>query len=127
MDKVLQILIVFGLVILVIYRFIRGKTPPFVPFDFVMRARPPLSVEVEQRLIPGEGAGGEGYELETEEYLFSYRATGSLTIYRRLTQGRTRQLQELAVPLNCSAMAIDPVESKLYFEADGYIFVYGQV
>ena len=126
MDKVFQILIVFGLVMLLIYRFIRGKAPQYLPFDFIMRLRPPLDAEVEQRLIAGEGVE-EGYELATEELFFSYRVTGSLTIYRRMAQGRNRQVQVMAAPLNCTAMAIDPAENKLYFEADSYIFVYGQV
>lgn len=123
MDKVLQILVVFGLILLVIYRFIRGREPSYRPYEFVARLRPPLSPEVQQRLVTAEA--GEGYQLEMDTLLFYYRAEGSLTIYRRRQQGRGRQVQELAVPVDCTAMAMDPVENKLYFEADGYLFVYG--
>lgn len=125
MDKVLQILIVFGLVILLIQRFIKGKVAPYIPYDFIMRLRPPLSVEVERRLIPADPVDGDGFEITRGELLFYYQATGSLTIYRRRPQRRNKELQELAVPVDCTAMAMDPTENKIYFEAGGYIFVYG--
>ena len=125
MDKVLQILLVFGLVTLLIHRFIRGKGPQYLPYDFLVRLRPPLAVGVEQRLHIAEPVEGEGFELEKDDLLFSYRLTGSLTIYRRRQQGGKREMQELAVPVDCTAMAIDPTNNKLYFEAGGYWFVYG--
>lgn len=127
MDKVFQILIVFGLVILVIQRFIKGKVAQYIPYDFIIRLRPPLSAEVEGRLIAAERVDedGVGFEMGRGDLLFYYRATGSLTIYRRRPQGRNKELQEIAVPVDCSAMAMDPLENKLYFEAGGYWFVYG--
>ncbi|HVS94827.1 MAG TPA: hypothetical protein VHE54_00020 [Puia sp.] len=125
MDKVFQILIVFGLVTLLIHRFIRGKGPQYLPYDFLVRLRPPLSAAVEQRLDPADPVDAEGFELEKDDLLFSYRMTGSLTIFRRRPQGGKREMQELAVPIDCTAMAIDPTTDKLYFEAGGYWFVYG--
>jgi hypothetical protein len=125
MDKVIQILIVFGLVVLLIYRFIRGKGPHYLPYDFILRLRGPLGAEVEARLIVADRVDGEGFEASRDELLFCYRSTGSLTIYRRNQEGGARQMQELAVPADCAAMAVDPVENKIYFEAGGYWFVYG--
>jgi len=124
MDKVFQILIVFGLVTLFIYRFIRGREQSYRPYEFILRLRAPLAVEVEQRLIIA--AAEEGFRLETEHLLFHYRPEGSLTIYRRRPQGRDREVQEMAVPVECTAMGIDPVEGRLYLAADGYVYVYGQ-
>lgn len=121
MDKVLQILVVFGLVMLVIYRFIRGREPLYRPYEFLARLRPPLQAEVEQRMVLAEG-----YGLETDTMYFEYRAEGSLTIYRRRPQGRNKEVQEIAVPVDCTSIAMDPLENKLYFEAGGYWFVYGQ-
>jgi hypothetical protein len=56
--------------------------------------------------------------------VFCYSAVGRLTIFR---QAPLRQLQELAVPLDCTAIAFDPGDERLYFEAGGYLFVYGPV
>jgi hypothetical protein len=147
MDKVFQILIVFGLVILLIQRFIKGKVAQYIPYDFIIRLRPPLSAEVEGRMIAAERVDVEGvigdkadeervvgdetdvvgFEMVRDDLLFYYRATGSLTIYRRSRQGRNKELQEIAVPVDCSTMAMDPLENRLYFEAGGYWFVYGMV
>ncbi|HXB95584.1 MAG TPA: hypothetical protein VNU70_10510 [Puia sp.] len=124
MEKVFQILAVFAVMMLVIYRFIRGRGHSYRPYEFVVRLRPPLPAEVEQRLIVAEH--GEGCRLEMEDFVFCYRAEGSLTIYRRQQQGRDRQVQELAVPLDCTAVAMDPIDKRLYFEAGGYWFIYGQ-
>ena len=121
MDKIFQIVIVFGLILLFVYRMIRGREPSFRPYEFIIRLRAPLPAEVEQRVLPAEDN-----RLEKDDLLFDYRAEGSLTIYRQRKQGRNKQLQELAVPIDCTAMAIDPIENRLYFEAGGYWFVYGQ-
>jgi hypothetical protein len=34
-------------------------------------------------------------------------------------------MQWLSAPLNCTGMALDPLDGKLYLEAGGYLFVYG--
>lgn len=125
MDRIFQILIVFGLMVLLMYRFIR-REPRWQPYDFRVRLRPPLAEEVETRLIAAISTNGEGYWLELDNLLFIYQAEGSLTIFRRNPQGKVRQVQELAVPVNCTGMAMDPQDNELYFETGGYCFVYGQ-
>ncbi|HEV9037516.1 MAG TPA: hypothetical protein VGQ51_12870 [Puia sp.] len=121
MDKVLQILIVFGLILLFVYRMIRGREQIYRPYEFIIRLRAPLPAEVELRMVLAEDN-----RLETDTLFFDYEVEGRLTIYRRRQQARGRQVQELAVPVDCTAVAMDPVENKLYFEAGGYWFVYGQ-
>jgi hypothetical protein len=54
-----------------------------------------------------------------------YRLDGKLTINRRMAGGRNRELQELAVPMDCTGIAWDPEEQKIYLEEDGDFFVYG--
>ena len=124
MDKIFQILVVFALMILLIYRFIRRESR-YRPYDFRVRLRPPLPLEVEERLIAAHLVDGEGYELEMGNLFFIYKAEGSLVIFRRNQQGKTRQVQELAVAVDCTAMAMDPQDHQLYLEAGGYWFVYG--
>jgi len=50
---------------------------------------------------------------------------GRLTIYRRLAGGVKRELQELSVPLDCSAMWWSPQDRKIFLEEEGEWFVYG--
>jgi hypothetical protein len=128
MDKIFQILAVFALIMLLVSRSIRGREPRYNPFDFIRRFQPPLPAEVEARLKPATpGAAGE---LEADMFVideglaFCYSAVGRLVIYRWERQ-KYRQKQELAVPLDCVAMAFDPIDGKLYFESGGYIFQYG--
>ena len=138
MEKIIRIVIVFALLMLVVNRFIRGREPRYRPYDYLTRRKPPLPVVVEQRLIaavfgPLEGMGDHPAVLQADallvdavnQLLFCYSAAGSLTILRQQAQGHYREMQSLAVPLNCTGMALDPEESKLYFEAEGYLFVYG--
>jgi hypothetical protein len=146
MEKVLQIIAVFGLLMFIINRFIRGREPRYRQYDYLTRLRPPLAPEVQQRLISAvvrEGMFGVGKEAvfgegkegvpgqvdawifdETRQLLFCYSAAGSLTIYRRKEEGAFKEMQSLAAPLNSSAMALDPGDGRLYLEAAGYLFVY---
>ena len=150
MEKIFQILAVFGLLMLIVRRFIKGREPRFHPYDFINRIKPPLAPEIAERLVPAvfrpaeeaevpmhDGGGFESggrYPVEggVDAYLlyaagglvFCYSAVGRLTIFR---QAPLRQLQELAVPLDCTAIAFDPGDERLYFEAGGYLFVYGPI
>ena len=53
MEKVLQILAVFALLMLFIWRSIRGREDRFRRFSFLGRVRSPLSEGVRQRLVEG--------------------------------------------------------------------------
>src|SRR5580658_9753594 len=99
MDRVLQILAVFVLLMLLISRSIRGREERFRRFSYLARVRPPLAAEVMERLIAGVfGAGGEahGVALEADAFLWDedrrmlllYRLDGKLTINRRMAGGR---------------------------------------
>ena len=124
MEKVLQILAVFVLLALVIHRFIRGREPAYQPFDYLTRLKPPLAAAISDRLLQAVMGSAEGDVILTDEARqleFLYSGAGSLTIY-----WRTKEMQWLAAPLNCTAMGIDPEEGKLYLEAEGYWFVYGR-
>ena len=124
MEKILQILAVFVLLALVIHRFIRGREPVYQPFDYLARLKPPLAAEISGRLlraIIGDGEGDVVLADEARQLEFLYSAAGSLTIY-----WRTKERQWLAAPLNCTSMAIDTEDGRLYLEAEGYWFVYGR-
>jgi len=145
MEKVLQILIVFVLLMVVVSRFFREREPRFRPYDYLNRLKPPLPAGVEERLIAavfGAEEGRESYGVEGDgaegradaflsdvdsRLLFCYSVVGRLVIYRRLLQGGYKQVQELAAPLDCTGMALDPEDGRLYFEVSGYLFVYGAV
>jgi len=123
MEKVLQILAVFVLLALVIHRVIKGREPVYRPYDYLTRLRSPPGMEVSQRMVMAvfEGEPGDAVLTdETRQLDFAYHADGSLTIY-----WRKKEMQWLAAPLNCTAMALDPVDGRLYLEAGGYLFVYG--
>jgi hypothetical protein len=135
MDKIFQILAVFVMLMFVISRFIKGREPRYEPYNYIKRMKPPLPEPVAERLITAVAGGPDGLEVGLAEgrvdlfvadegLLFCYSAEGRLTIYRR-EGDRYRQKQELPVPLDCAAMALDHTEGKLYFEAGGFIFVYG--
>jgi hypothetical protein len=139
MDKVLQILAVFALLMLLIWRSIRGREDRFRRFSYMARVRPPLPEEVRQRLVVGIfGQAGVretfGVTNEAEAFLWDeesrmlllYWRDGKLTIYRRMGGGRNRELQELAVPMDCTGMGWDAVERRIYLEEDGDWFVYGE-
>jgi hypothetical protein len=139
MEKVLQILVVFGLLMLVVSWFYREREPGFRPYDYLRRVRPPLPVGVEERLIAAVFGVEEGREMgpgvevdadaflsdEARRLLFCYSVAGRLVIYRQRSKGGYKQVQELAAPLDCTAMALDPEDGRLYFEVSGYLFVYG--
>jgi hypothetical protein len=138
MEKIFQILVVFTLLMLVIARFMRGPGSRYRSYDYQTRRKPPLPEETVQRLVPAAVWSEEdrrSYAVEGEvdiflfdevnRLLFCYRAAGSLTIFRQLAPHTYREMQLLAVPLDCIGMALDPQDSKLYFEAGGYLFVYG--
>jgi len=131
MDKIFQILAVFALIMLLVSRFIRGREPRYRPYDFIRRFKPPLPPEVEARLsvaVPGppDGLaagvveGNVDMHIADEGLIFCYSPEGRLTILRNW-----KVRQELPVPLDCIAMALDPADGKLYFEAGGFLFVYG--
>ena len=139
MDKVLQILAVFALLMLLIWRSIRGREDRFRRFSYMARVRPPLSEEVRQRLVVGVfgqagvreafGVGNEAeaflWDEETRMLLLYWR-DGKLVIYRRMGGGRNREMQELAVPMDCTGMGWDPEERRIYLEEDGDWFAYGE-
>jgi hypothetical protein len=137
MEKIFQILAVFALMMLVVRRFIKGREPRFHPYDYVSRIKPPLPPVVAERLVsavfvlpddrgryPVEGGLDAFLLYPAGGLVFCYSAVGRLTIFR---QAPLRQLQELAVPLDCSAIAFDPGNERLYFEAGDALFVYGPV
>ena len=127
MEKILQIVAVFVVMALVIHRFIRGKEPAYRPYNYLTRLKPPVAAEVGQRLVAAVFDEGVDAFLvdETRQLSFTYGATGSLTIHRRRAEGQLKEMQWLAAPLNCTGMALDPQEGRLYLEAEGYLFVYG--
>jgi hypothetical protein len=148
MEKVLQILAVFALLMLLVWRSIRGREERFSRFSYLARVRPPLSEEVRRRLVHGLfGPDGSreafgvpdgsreafGVPDDAEAFLWDeesrmlllYWRDGKLMIYRRMAGGRSRELQELAVPMDCSGIAWDPEERRIYLEEDGDFFVYG--
>jgi hypothetical protein len=134
MEKVLQILAVFGLLMFVIWRSIR-KEERFRRFSYLSKLRPPLMEEIRQRLVMGvfesEGKPSgvpvdvDGYLIDEESGLILfYRMDGKLTVNRRFGGG-LRELQEMAVPMDCTGMAWDAQEKKIYLEEGGDFFVYG--
>lgn len=131
----MQILAVAGLLMLLIWRGIRGRDEQFRRFSYLARVRPPLEAEVTERLVNGVfGAEAYGMPVDTDAFLLDedsrmlllYRLDGKLTINRRMAGGRNRELQELAVPMDCTGLAWDPQERKIYLEEDGDWFVYGE-
>lgn len=138
MDKIFRIGVVSLLLLLLIARFIRGRGKPYRPYDYLVRLKPPLREEVAERLKTAHTGSPEELDEqlveggvdaflydEDSELLFCYSAAGRLTILRRSDKGRYRQMQEISVPLDCSGLALDPQDGKLYFEAGGYWLVYG--
>ena len=128
MEKILQIIAVFVLMMIIIHRFIRGRDPRYRPYNYLTRLKPPLAAEVGHRLMTAvlEAGQAEAFIIdEARQLLFSYSAIGSLTIHRRKEDHGYKEMQWLAAPLNCTGMALDPEEGKLYLEAEGYLFVYG--
>ena len=123
MEKVLQILAVFVLMMLIIWRSVRRREERFRRFSYLGRVRPPLPEEVEKRLIKGVD---DLLWDEDSRLLLSYRAEGKLQIYRRAASGRERLLQELAVPMDCTSLGWDRLERKIYLEEEGDWFVYGE-
>ncbi len=151
MEKIFRILVVFVLLMVIIYRFIRGREPAYRSYGYLTRRKPPLPEVIEQRLIPavfrasggspadgslvGSGAGSSEYPVggdadaflfdEAANILFCYSSKGSLTIFRRRAEETYKEMQWFAAPLNCTGLALDPLESRLYFEVEGSLFVYG--
>ncbi len=120
---------------LLIWRGIRERDEQFRRFSYLARVRPPLEAEVTERLVNGVfGAEAYGIPVDTDAFLLDedsrmlllYRLDGKLTINRRMAGGRNRELQELAVPMDCTGLAWDPQERKIYLEEDGDWFVYGE-
>jgi hypothetical protein len=123
LEKILQILAVFVLLALVIHRMIKGRESQYQPYNYLTRLRAPLAAEVGQRLVTAlfEAETADAVLAdEVRQLVFSYHATGSLTIY-----WREKEMQWLAAPLNCTGMALDPMDGRLYLEAEGSFFVYG--
>jgi len=139
MERVLQILAVAGLLMFVIWRGIRGREERFRRFSYLGRARPPLADEVRQRMVlgvigPAVEREAYGVPLGADAFLADedgrmvlvYWKDGKLTINRRMEGGRNRELQELAVPLDCTGLGWDPLERRIYLEEGGDWFVYGE-
>lgn len=131
MERIFQIVAVFILLTLFIHRWVKGREVRYRPYDFIRRMRPPLPDDVEERLLAAVPGAPEGLTegrvdmfIAHDELVFCYDAEGRLTIYGQ-DGDRYRQRQELPVPLDCIAMALDPAEEKLYLEASGFIFIYG--
>jgi hypothetical protein len=136
MEKILQILAVFALLMLVVTRFIREREEKFRRFGFLGRLRGGLQGDgelIEGVFGPAEERGRLGVPDGTDAFLFDegsrllfcYTVEGRLTIYRRLAGGVKRELQELSVPLDCSAMWWNPQDRKIFLEEGGEWFVYG--
>jgi len=134
MEKIFRILVVFVLLMVIISRFIRGREPAYRSYGYLTRRKPPLPAAIEQRLIPAVfgspeypvGGDADAFLFDAaSDLLFCYSSKGSLTIFRRRAEDTYKEMQWLAVPLNCTALALDPQESRLYFEAEGSLFVYG--
>ena len=134
MEKIFRILVVFVLLMVIVSRFIRGKEPAYRSYGYIKRGKPPLPAATEQRLIPAvfglsEYPGGGDADAflfdAASNLLFCYSSKGSMTIFRRRAEETYKEMQWLAVPLNCTGLALDPVESRLYFEVEGSLFVYG--
>jgi hypothetical protein len=139
MEKVLQILAVFVLMMLIIWRSVRRREERFRRFSYLGRMRPPLPEEVRIRLVEGTFGPDEGREAfgvsgrtdgflweEDSRLLLSYQAEGKLQIYRRAASGRERLLQELAAPMDCTRLGWDRLDRKIYLEEGGDWFVYGE-
>ena len=130
MVKVLQILAVFLLLMLVVASFFREKEERFREYIFLRRLRQPLPPEVMERLLAAtseEGTDGAAVLLLLEAATsrsYTYTPEGLITIVRQLIDGRRQVLQELSAPVNGTAMALDPIDRKLYLEADGLLFVF---
>jgi hypothetical protein len=148
MEKILQIMAVFAVMMLVIALFFRGREARYRPYGYLRRMKPSLPEEVRERLVaaitgsamedqrmrfPVDGdADGLLFDEETR-LLFIYKASGSLVIYRQAgPQGSQeagqdvyKEMQWLAAPLDCVGFYFDPEDKKLYFEAAGSLFVFG--
>ena len=136
MEKILQILAVFALLMLAVTRFIRERDSTFRRFGFLGRSKVGLRgdgeliegvfgpAEERERLGVPDGADAFLFD-EESRLLFCYTVEGRLTIYRRLAGGVKRELQELSVPLDCSAMWWSPQDRKIFLEEGGEWFVYG--
>ncbi|HEV2354018.1 MAG TPA: hypothetical protein VGR89_07235 [Puia sp.] len=143
MEKVLQILLVTALLMLVIWRSIRGRDEWFRPWSYLVRVRAPLPESIGERLLTGTFGpaavrmnhsvpdDADAWLLDEEHrILLCYRLDGKITIFRLGTPGGKREFQEMSVPMDCSALAWDPEERKIYLEEGGYWYVYapeGQV
>ena len=136
MEKILQILAVFALLMLVVARFIRERDSTFRRFGFLGRLKGGPQggaylmegvfgpAEERERLGVPDGMDAFLFD-EGSRLLFCYTVEGRLTIYRRLAGGVKRELQELSVPLDCSAMWWNPQDGKIFLEEGGEWFVYG--
>jgi hypothetical protein len=138
MEKVLQILLVFALLLLLIWRSIRGKENRFRRFSYLSRLREPAQEGVRERWIAGtfgatEDRRGYGVPDEADAYLldedggllFCYRMEGKLFVYHWAPGSRNRELQEMSVPMDCTGLSWDPVERKIYLGEGEYWYVYG--
>ena len=148
MEKILQIMAVFAVMMLVITLFFRGREARYRPYGYLRRMKPSLPEEVRQRLVaaitgpamedqrirfPVDGeADALLFDAETR-LLFIYKASGSLVIYRQAGsqagqeagQDVYKEMQWLAAPLDCAGFYFDPDDKNLYFEAAGSLFVFG--
>ena len=137
MEKVLQIVLVAALLMLVIWRSIRGREERFRRWSYLTRLREPLHESIRERLLTGIfGPDGDrvsyGVPEDADAYLsdeerkilLCYRVDGKLTIYQTGPRGWKREFQEMPAPMDCTGLAWDPEERKIYLEEGGYWYVY---
>ncbi|HTR28866.1 MAG TPA: hypothetical protein VMH27_06335 [Puia sp.] len=152
MEKILQILAVFGLLMLLIWRSMRAREERFRRFSFLGRVKAELEEQVGGRMIngvfretgrtddPEAAAAGRGDSerigvpdnadgwLSDEEgrLVMSYSREGKLTIGRRTSGSHIKELQEMSVPMDCTGLGWDPVERRIYLKESADWFVYGE-
>ena len=152
MEKVLQILAVFGLLMLLIWRSMRAREERFRRFSFLGRVKAVLEEPVSSRMIMGVFretgridvlAAGEGTQTDKEgmvlpdnadgwlrdedrKLVMSYSKEGKLTISRQTSGGHFKELQEMSVPMDCTGLGWDPLDRRIYLRESGDWFVYGE-
>jgi hypothetical protein len=152
MEKVLQILAVFGLLLLLIWRSMRAREERFRRFSFLGRIKAELDEQVNSRMVVGvfretdrsedveaqDKARGDRERIgvpdnadgwlwdEDRRLVMSYSKEGKLAISRRMSGEHNKELQEMSVPMDCTGLGWDPLERRIYLKESGDWFVYGE-
>jgi hypothetical protein len=152
MDKVLQILAVFGLLMLLIWRSMRTREERFRRFSYLGRVKAELDEQVNSRMVMGvfretdrsddveaqDTARGDRERMgvpdnadgwlwdEDRRLVMSYSKEGKLTISQRTSGGHFKELQEMPVPMDCTGLGWDPLERRIYLKESADWFVYGE-